>query len=145
MTTILADARLGVMVSDSRISDGQRQWLDRKVFRVRGSLIGGAGEVERIKLFVQWFKANGKLPYPKFGPETSILLLDETGLYTYEPLTGRQHVTKGYEAIGTGGMGAMCAYEALGHADPRRAVTIAVGHDANSAGPIRSYKLSVKK
>lgn len=33
MTSILADARLGVMVSDSSISDGDRVWLGRKTYR----------------------------------------------------------------------------------------------------------------
>ncbi len=49
MTTIVADWRFGVMVSDSSISDGDRIWLGRKVFRIREELLGFCGDVDEVR------------------------------------------------------------------------------------------------
>jgi hypothetical protein len=44
MTTVVASLRDRVMVSDSCVSDGDRRYPGRKVWRVNGALIGFAGD-----------------------------------------------------------------------------------------------------
>lgn len=130
------------MVSDSNISDGDRSWSGRKIFRSRGALIGCAGEVEQGNWFVDWWKDGADTP-PTFDfSGSSALVLDDSGLYLYDSSTiGLTLVTTRHESIGTGAIGAICAYEAMGWKDPRRAVAIACKHDAKSRAPVRVYHL----
>lgn len=140
MTTLLADARLGLMVSDSSISDGDRVWIGRKVYRWRGHLIGFAGDVNEAEEFLKWFKRGGTGKPPKFtGSQAMILSAD--GLCTYNVSTTPERIVRGFEAIGSGAKAAMCAYEALGFEDPHKAVSIVCKHDAGSRAPVRTYRL----
>lgn len=138
MTTILADARLGVLVADSMISDGDRRYAGKKVFRWRGALIGMAGDVGTFADALSWLK--GELAAPPTG--VSALLLTHAGLEVWDHNAPHPvRVPAGREAIGSGAKAAMCAYEALGWTDPRRAVRIVCKHDAGSLGPVRVYRL----
>lgn len=140
MTTVLADARLGVMVSDSSATDDDRVWSERKVFRHKGALYGFAGNVDERLLFMEWIKGDGKVP----AFSGSCLMLSEGGLFLYDSTTMPQKIARGIEAIGTGAKAAMCAYEALGYADPKRAVSIVCKHDSGSRAPVRVYRLGAK-
>lgn len=139
MTTVLADARLGVMVSDSNVSDGERCGRMRKVWRVRGELIGCAGTVAEIEAFVAWYRS-GMQDKARF-PSVSALVLTRDGLLHFAGSDMPIHVQGGREAVGSGAMAAMAAYEALEFRDPRKAVRIVCKHDAGSRGPVRVYKL----
>lgn len=138
MTTILADVRMGVMVSDSNSSDEDRVWSERKVFRWRGKLIGCAGSVSEHAPFMDWLKKGGK---PPKLTDSSFLVLSDEGLFHYATTTVPEKVERGIEAIGSGAKAAMCAYEALGFFDPKRAVAIVCKHDAGSRTPVRVYRL----
>lgn len=142
MTTILADAKLKMMVSDSNVSDDDRSWSSRKVFRSRGALVGFAGEVLQWRYFLDWWKS-GATESPDFPFEASAaLVLDDSGLYLFDESTIQlTKVDGGREAVGTGGKAAIAAYQALGWKNPRKAVGIAVQHDAQSRAPIRAYRL----
>lgn len=140
MTTILACARLGVMVADSSITDADRVWAGRKVWRVRGALVGMAGDDSDRLAFLEWYRG-GMVGPAKMG-ESSALILNARGLYLIDAnYTAPQRLESGREAIGTGGKAAICVYEALRFTDPRKAVRIVCKHDANSRGPVRSYTL----
>jgi hypothetical protein len=123
MTTVIADARLGVIVSDSNATDDDRAWSERKVFRIA---------------FMEWIKGDGKAP--DFS-NSYCLMLSDSGLFIYDKSTMPQKVARGIEAIGTGAKAAICAYEALGLTDPARAVKIVCRHDSGSRLPVRTYKL----
>lgn len=138
MTTVLADFRLGLMVADSNVTDDDRVWSEKKVFRYRGVLYGFAGTVEERLHFMDWKR--GKKSEPKFK-DSSCLELSPEGLFVYMDSHIKERVQKGYEAIGTGSMAAMCAYEALGFTDPKRAVKIVCKNDHQSRAPVRVYKL----
>jgi len=140
VTTVLADARLGLIVADSNVTDDDRVWSDKKVFRYKGVIYGFAGLVEERIAFMDWLKGG---PEPKFAT-SSCLALSPDGLFVYDNGTVPAKVTKGYEAIGTGAKAAMCAYEALGFTDPVRAVKIVCKYDAGSRTPVRVYKLCKK-
>lgn len=137
MTTIIADARLGLMVSDSRVCDGDRVWLVPKVFRIDETLYGFAGVVSESIAFMAWLDGG---PKPKFN-SSSCLMLNASGLFIYENSLTPQKVRRGIEAIGTGAKAAMCAYEALGYGDPAKAVRIVCKHDSSSCAPVRVHKL----
>ena len=140
MTTVLACARLGIMVADSSVSDDDRVWAGRKVWRVRGALIGMAGTDSERLAFLAWYRG-GMLSPVKLG-ESSALILSRKGLFVIDAnYVEPQRVESGREAIGTGAKAAMCAYEALDFTDPRRAVRIVCKHDAGSRGPVRRYAL----
>lgn len=140
MTTILADTRLGVMVSDSSISDGDRQWAGRKVWRARGRLLGFSGDVDEAIGFLTWFKAGCTGRAPKFK-HSAALTLGPEGLFHYAFSAVALPVLRGVEAVGSGGKAAMCAYEAQGWEGPAAAVAIVCKHDTNSRKPIRTYYL----
>jgi hypothetical protein len=140
MTTILADVKHGVMVADSSVTDDDRVWVGKKVFRVKGSLIGVAGLEAEITTFIKWFRGGmvGKVDFNK----SSALILNSHGLFFYDHnYTTPQRIAIGREAVGSGAKSVMCAYEALNFQDPRRAVRIVCKHDANSRTPVRQYKL----
>jgi hypothetical protein len=139
MTTILADVRMGVMVSDSNLSDGERVSRTRKVWRVRDELIGCAGTFHEIEAFVAWYRG-GMQDKPRF-PSVSALVLTQQGLLHFAGTDMPIHVQNGREAVGTGAMAAMAVFEALKFTDPRKAVQIVCKHDAGSRGPVRVYRL----
>ncbi len=130
------------MVVDSSIADDDRIWPGSKVFRVKGSLIGFAGDYEEGQQFIAWAKkgypADSK---PKFK-ETDALVLNDKGLFffPFQTLEPRK-IEGGIYSIGTGGKAAICAYEALGKQDPAKAVRIVCKHDSGSRLPVRTYTL----
>lgn len=138
MTTILACP--GMMVADSSITNGDRVWIGRKVWRIKGALLGFSGDCLEAEQFVKWFKAGCVGKPPKFSG-SECLVLDSTGLTHYLETCTPSPVQIGIEAIGTGAKAAMCAFEAMGHADPKRAVQIVCRHDAHSRPPVRVYHL----
>lgn len=140
MTTVLASVAMGLMLSDSNISDGDRIWTGRKVWRHRGSLLGFAGDCLEAEQFMAWWRAGcaGKPPHFK---NSEAMVLNASGLTVFlESCTG-SHIQSGIEAIGTGAKAAMCAFEALNFTNPKRAVALACKHDAGSRAPVRVYKL----
>lgn len=144
MTTILADARLGLMVADSNMTDGDRVWKTKKVHRVRGALIGLAGDISQGAQFLAWYANQDDALAPEFDfALSSALVLDSRGLWLFDENTIQlTRVPQGREAVGTGGVAAISAYEALGWKDPVKAVRIACRHDNGSRPPVRSYRLN---
>lgn len=139
MTTILCDAKKGIMLADSSISDDDRIWLDRKVYRVKGNLVGFAGDYEEGRIFLDWLR--GKRDKPKCK-DISALMLTHEGLFIFEGAQMEpRKVERGIESIGTGAKAVICTYEALGFDDPKKAMKIVCKHDAGSRPPIRTYKL----
>jgi ATP-dependent protease HslVU (ClpYQ) peptidase subunit len=139
MTTILCDSRLGVMVSDGAFNDGNCVGKMRKVWRVNGSLVGLAGNLDEFGPFLGWLKGGMKYPPPRIS--ISALLLSESGILCFAASGTAYVVQSRCEAIGSGAMAAKSAHEALDFADPRKAVQIVTKHDHNSRGPVRVYKL----
>lgn len=140
MTTILASIRHGLMCADSNVCDDDRIWTGRKVWRIKGALIGLAGTDADRSAFLEWYRAGMEGPV-KFDT-SSALILSAAGLFIFDAnYTQPQRLEHGREAIGSGAKAAMCAFEALGWDDPKRAVQIVCRHDAGSRGPVRVYRL----
>lgn len=140
MTTVLADVKLGVMVSDTNYSDGETRGQMRKVWRMRGGLVGLAGSLDEFAPFLLWLKDGMASPGPRLK-SLSALWLQPTGLLWFADSLSPIVVQGRCHAIGTGAMAAHAAHEALGFADPKRAVRIACNHDAASRAPVRLYRL----
>lgn len=140
MTTLLADWHKGVIVSDSAINDGDRVWSGRKVYRIGGSLLGFAGDVAEAHAMLAWLKAGAQGKPPPFS-NSQALLMNADGLFYYAQSKYGIAVDTGIEAAGSGAKAAMCAYEAMGFTDPKKAVSIVCKHDQNSRLPVRVYKL----
>lgn len=140
MTTVLADWHAGVMVSDSNVSDSDRHWSRRKVFRIRGALVGIAGVVSQAEQFLLWYRA-GCVDKPPKMDAMSALVLSPVGLMIYDAEHIPTPVPSGREAIGSGAKAAMVGYQLLGWTDAKRVVKAVCDHDAHSRAPVRVYQL----
>lgn len=140
MTTVLADSHLGIVVADSGISDGDRQWVGRKVWRIGGALVAIAGNLDECQGFLAWYRGGMEEKPPPMA-NASAMAMTEQGIVYFSGSAVPLVVESGREAIGSGAKAAMCAYEALGWQDPKRAVQIVCRHDARSRAPVRVYQL----
>jgi hypothetical protein len=137
MSTIAASVAEGVMASDSFWFDGDECGTIRKVYRVRGALLGFAGGVRE---WSDWLAAVRKSPNdPPLIDDLMVLRLSAAGLHTWNSTDGWLPVDEPRYAIGTGGK---CARGAMAAgATCREAVRIATSIDANTGGPVRVYRL----
>lgn len=134
MTTIAACSIEGVMCSDSGWTDGTNRGTARKVFKIRGSLLGFAGNLDEIQPWIDDYR-RGVEPS---GKHVQALRL-EGGRLTYWVLGGWMNVLETRFAIGTG---AQAARGAMAHgATVREAVRTAITLDAGSFGPVRTYRV----
>lgn len=140
MTSVLASFQLGVMVADSGITDGDRVWSGKKIWRHKGALIGIAGDYLEAEQFVAWWVSGFKGEPPPFG-HSEALVLDCMGLSHFLGKLTPAHIPRGMEAIGSGAKAAMAAFEAMNFTNPKRAVEIACNHDNGSRKPVRLYRL----
>jgi ATP-dependent protease HslVU (ClpYQ) peptidase subunit len=139
MTTIFADAKAGVMVADSMISNGEQWWTDPgKVVRVNGELIGFCGVVAEGERWLAWFKAGQHGPMPKVQGANA-LILGPTGLRILDSTGGYVSISRGFMGTGSGGACATAAY--MAGADAETAVYIATQIDPNSGGDVIAHKL----
>lgn len=139
MTTIAADARAGVMASDSAWIDETQTGLVRKVFRVRGTLIGCAGTLKQIREWVAAHRKAEVIDPPEGIDDVTVLRLSSKGLDAWTVADGWCKLVERRFAIGTGGIAARAALEA--GADVRDAVRIAIRIGVGSGGPVRQYRL----
>lgn len=108
------------------------------MWRINGALVGLAGDIAEGVKFLQWWRGKGEFPTMN---ESHALVLSAKGLEFYDVTMTPTMISSGREAIGGGAKAAMCAFEALGWKDPKRAVQIVCKHDAGSRGPVRVYRL----
>jgi len=135
MTTIAADAIAGVMCSDSGWNDGDQRGVIRKVHRIRGELIGFAGDLDAIQ---QWVKSQRSKETPHHKLVVTALKLSDGALYTWTLGGWCRHDEKQL-AIGSGAMAARAAM--MAGASCKEAVRIATKIDAGSFGPVRTYRV----
>jgi ATP-dependent protease HslVU (ClpYQ) peptidase subunit len=136
MTTIAASLTEGTMSSDSQWTDGAEKGTCRKVYRIRGALIGFAGDMKTITQAVEWFRKGKATPTPR-GDISALILSGK--LTAWAPDDGFMDVGNQF-AIGTGAAAARAAM--MAGVDVKKAVSIACKIDAQSGGPVRTYRLS---
>jgi hypothetical protein len=137
MTTIAADASLGIMCSDSCWSDGIEKAPIRKVWRIKGRLCGFAGDLDEIML-VRWWMTRGMRGDKPPVENVQVLAMGDKSLFSWTPVDGWIEVPRRY-AIGSGGMPARAAMAA--GKSPAEAVAIAREIDAGTHGKTRTYRL----
>ena len=136
MTTIVADARTRIMVSDSRWSDGAQAGAARKVYRIRGDLVGFAGGLGQLRELRAWFQG-GRVGKPPAGDATALILRGGK-IFHWSNTDGECEERSPYFAIGTGADAARGAL--MAGADAVTAVRVAKEIDPGTGGRIRIYK-----
>lgn len=138
MTTVAGDARLGVLVCDSRCVYGDTQVAITKVHRIGDELIGLAGDVKHGQDFLAWLRRSRRGVRPK-GDEYTALILRKDGLWQWDSNGCEMRLELGYHAIGTGAHAALGAMKA--GAAVEAAVRIACEIDAGSGGEVIVHHL----
>ena len=133
MTTIVADARVGIMVADSYINDSVAKWEEEKIYRLDDRLVGLAGTVRQCDLAFSWLRRGAKGRGPK-GDWTAIVLGPE-GVSSWSYLNGSMFHSKGFFAVGSGYLPALSLLEAGHTAEEAIHYTCLV--DAQSGGKLQ--------
>jgi ATP-dependent protease HslVU (ClpYQ) peptidase subunit len=136
MTTIVATTEM--MASDRRVTGGP-MFRITKIQRIRGSLYGGAGNVEQILKMFEWFRNPDMKPDWKFGTEFEILQLSPEGLFLWGGEMIAMPLDLPHYAIGSGGAFALGAMEA--GAPPAEAIRIAHKFDPYTGKELVTHKL----
>lgn len=140
MTTIVCDRKS--MAADKRVTGGP-MFKTTKIFRVRGSLLGIAGNVEQALRFVDWRRNSG--PQPQFVETTSIEVIELTSegkLFWWGAEMVGIPIEGGCYAIGSGAALALGAME-MG-ATPKQAIQIASKWDATTGSDVQTLTLAGK-
>lgn len=125
------------MCCDAVWTDGEHVGRLRKVFRMRGDLLGASGNIAG---WLRWFDCYlAGQPLPTDDDTVRILRLSVAGLHTWDAENGWFPIAEPYAAIGSGADLAIGAMAAGAHV--RDAVRIACARDAHSRGPVRTYRL----
>lgn len=150
MTTVVAN--LEQMACDSMISGGMVDFPSLKVHRIRKSLVGCAGDMPAISLFLDWFQGTvaqrRKMPVPPHHMDDlgdfEILELNDTGLWLWCNSFFPIPVDRGAHAIGAGAQAAMAAL--ICGKTPAEAAEIAVAIMPSACAlPIQVFDLVVPR
>jgi ATP-dependent protease HslVU (ClpYQ) peptidase subunit len=136
MTTIIATAE--VIASDRRVTGGP-MFKATKIQRIKGSLYGGAGNLEQIMKMFEWFKNPDMKPEWKFEPDFSILQVSAEGLFYWGTEMIAVPVGMPFYAIGSGANYALGALEC--GAPPEEAIRIAHKFDPYTGREVQVHKL----
>lgn len=140
MTTIVVTRT--AMYAESKVTTANGlSFPSNKIFRLRGSLVGTAGNNPGIEKFIVWFKGDQKTPIELAKNDSfEIIVLNRNGIFCFGNSSFPDRVLRDWHAIGEGAGPAMGAM--LAGADPMRAIEIACELCNNSGPPINVYKLS---
>lgn len=140
MTTIVCNRTS--MAADKRVTGGP-MFKTTKIFRVRGSLLGIAGNVEQALRFIDWRRNSGAQPQFVEQPNIEVIELTSDGKLFYWgaemigiPIEGSCY------AIGSGASLALGAME-MG-ATPKQAIQIAAKWDATTGSDVQTLTLAGK-
>jgi ATP-dependent protease HslVU (ClpYQ) peptidase subunit len=139
MTTIIADAKKGVMVCDSKATFGGEWFPVKKVFQHDGELFGFAGTQSEGLRWLDWYATGQRGKMPSISNVNIMILSAEYGVQLVEGSGSLFSVERNFYAIGSGATAAMGAF--MAGADAKKAVEIACKIDAGSGGDIIVHKL----
>lgn len=127
MTTIIADRR--GMAADRQTTHGDQKAFGVKIFRVRETIIGMAGDAPLCEQYLEWVEG-GEKPDVDEDAEIDVLILTRNSLYFCSGNFTRMKIDDPFYAIGTGSQAALAAMH-MG-ANPVQAVEIACKIDPSS-------------
>jgi len=143
--TIIA-YRNKILACDSKVSSGSAHWAAmKKIKKIKGWLIGAAGDLDAVSMFLQKFNPetikDNKHPLVGLPNTLEAIIVDPTGVIYYMENSGMLSAitTDGFIAIGSGceaAMGAMAA-----GATAREAVKIAIKYGEDCGGKAHYIRL----
>lgn len=138
MTVIVASLDEKRMAANSMCieADGSLSPV-HKIFKVRDTLIGCAGDLVDATRAIDWIRTGCIGSHPKGNIE--LLILGKSKISTWTPLDGFVVVARRWGAVGTGASAAQGAM--MAGADTRKAVRIACEIDSQSSGRVVSRTL----
>ena len=122
------------MAADSLACAGGRKFRTRKLYRVRGALIGMSGAMDGIPMFGRWYEEGADLDDRPNGIEGYALVMDSSGLYRYESNCYPIPIIDEFATGGSGGDVAMGAL--LFGQTPEEAVALACEVDLHTGPPV---------
>lgn len=138
MTTVVYDGRdpkHRVVAADSQVSGGVPQ-TTQKLVRVKGAIIGVAGDLEEATRFVNWYKDRRKA-IPQFSREEDddweAIVVTKSKVEWWGPGGVPIPITEPYYAIGTGAEYAIGVLD-MGHTIDD-AMRVALHRDKSNSGP----------
>lgn len=156
MTTILADFKVGAIVSDTMLKDQDDNiWHEPKIFTLQKQrmIISGSGSCKNEDMIIGWFRKNGLSSDDEWPPkvpdaQTDYLIMSHKGLYLFnDDYWSPKRIPSGLCAAGSGTAAVRAAYEALGARtleNMKKAVKIACKFSLNSRLPIQVKRLPPK-
>jgi 20S proteasome alpha/beta subunit len=143
VTTICANADIGMMAADSALLADPIVFSTPKLERIGDVIVGASGDAHACEAIFRWVRAGMKTSRPRFKKDAefeALMMMRDRRLLYLEPGGSINVIKRGFGAVGSGApfaMGAMLSMVALGFTpDPRMAATIACDLDPNSKGPI---------
>jgi hypothetical protein len=139
MTTIIGDWRRKILVSDSQFTDSDTgiKYFEDKVVPIDGGWLGVAGNWSDCEKVIDYLSKKNKTK-PKLKSDSSFLKLTKDGLFSCGDDLEWERV-RTFMAIGSGSMAAeVCMRMDL---TAEESVGWACNVDANSSGPIKTYKV----
>jgi len=139
MTTIVGDWRRKVLVSDSQFTDSDSgiKYFEDKIFPIDGGWMGVAGNYCDAEKVLDYLNKKSKTK-PKLKSDSSFIKLTKDGLFSCGADLEWERV-RTFMAIGSGSMAAeVCLRMGL---TAEEGIEWACNVDANSSGPIKTYKL----
>lgn len=156
MTTVVADTRRGIIVSDNQCTVNANGMISscQKVYKItkgphKGHVIGSAGHECSGLLFVDWYTKGSPREKIELGWEDEkcdILVLTPKGLFMADHWCVLYPVEEPYMAIGSGAQAAMGALDAGATAE--QAIEIACARDVYTSlvgRPMQLEKAGTKK
>jgi ATP-dependent HslUV protease subunit HslV len=143
MTTVVY--RDGVLASDSAVyAGGTKVHSMKKVWKIRGHLVGLAGNVNAINAFKKWFEDGAMLdfyPITKKQSLAALVVTPEGKVFSYEDADPHAiEIEDGeYVAVGSGSDVALGALHAGATAPD--AIKAAIAHSSKTDGKIQIIKL----
>lgn len=149
MTIIVWDGK--TLAADKQTNDGGQKIKCTKIFRWKGHLIGGSGTAVLNEAMFQWFKDGADhASFPDYITVDSdddchmIVITPKGKILNYENNSYPMDYSE--NKVFAIGCGAPYAYAAMSMgADAKRAVEIAIEHDANCGMGIDTLTLSKRK
>lgn len=137
MTTIVAN-RTG-MAADRRVT-GVPMFRTSKIFRVRGSIIGFAGNTEQALRFIEWRRTPEAKPTFTETADFLALELSPDGRLTYwgTEMVGIA-IEDDFYAIGSGAAFALGAMAM--RASPKHAIEVAARYDSSTGSDVQTLTL----
>lgn len=140
MTTIIATPT--EIIGDRQLTDADTICHIDKIFAIRGSLIGFAGDYAQALKFLEWFKntrAKKRVDYPNDLDDFEAIEISKEGLFLWGENGISYQPNEPFWAIGSGrgyALGALAAGSSV-----KEAMEIAVRYDPYTGGPFDYKKL----